>query len=143
MHLNSDNKLTEYLENHTEAKHDWEKYKKLKNHDPRVTRVGKFIRKYSLDELPQLINVLSGKMSLVGPRPYLAEELEGKDAFIDMIIRVKPGITGLWQISGRSELPFVERNSLDEYYIRNWSLWLDITILLKSIKVLFSRRGAY
>lgn len=143
MHLNSDNKLTEYLENHTEAKHEWERYKKLKNHDPRVTRVGKFIRKYSFDELPQLINVLSGKMSLVGPRPYLAEELEGKDAFIDMIIRVKPGITGLWQISGRSELPFVERNSLDEYYIRNWSLWLDITILLKSIKVLFSRRGAY
>ena len=143
MHLNSDNKLTEYLENHTEAKHEWEKYKKLKNHDPRVTKVGKFIRKYSLDELPQLINVLIGKMSLVGPRPYLAEELEGKDAFIDMIIRVKPGITGLWQTSGRSELPFEERNSLDEYYIRNWSLWLDITILLKSIKVLFSRRGAY
>jgi Undecaprenyl-phosphate galactose phosphotransferase WbaP len=143
MYTNSDKKLTEYLETDEDARQEWKKYKKLKNHDPRVTKVGKIIRKYSLDELPQLINVLIGNMSLVGPRPYLAEELKGKDAFIDMIIRVKPGITGLWQISGRSELPFEERNALDEYYIRNWSLWLDITILLKSIKVLLSRKGAY
>jgi len=143
MYMNSEAKLAEYLQTDREAQRQWSEFKKLKNHDPRVTRVGKIIRKYSLDELPQLINVLMGKMSLVGPRPYLAEELKGKDEFIDMIIRVKPGITGLWQISGRSELPFEERNALDEYYIRNWSLWLDITILLKSLKVLLSRKGAY
>ena len=143
MHPNRDDQLAEYIENHTEAKQEWEKYRKLRNYDPRVTRVGRFIRKYSLDELPQLFNVLLGNMSIIGPRPYLAEELEGKEDFIDMIIRVKPGITGLWQISGRSELPFEERNTLDEYYIRNWSLWLDISILLKSIKILIFRTGAY
>ena len=143
MHQNSDEKLDEYLEAHPEAKREWEEYKKLKNHDPRVTRVGRIIRRYSMDELPQLINVLTGKMSLVGPRPYIAEELAGKDSFMKILARVKPGITGLWQISGRSELPFEQRLDLDEYYIRNWSLWLDIVILLKSIKVLFSSKGAY
>jgi undecaprenyl-phosphate galactose phosphotransferase len=143
MHHNSDKKLYEYLENHPEAKEEWERYKKIKNHDPRVTRVGKWIRKYSLDELPQLINILRDEMSLVGPRPYLYEELKGKDTFISRIAKVKPGITGLWQISGRSELLFEQRIDLDEYYIRNWSLWLDIIILIKSVKVLFSSKGAY
>lgn len=143
MHVNCDEKLYDYLNNNLKAKEEWEKYKKLKNNDPRVTKVGKFIRKYSLDELPQLINVLLGNMSLVGPRPYLKEELSGKDTFKDILARVKPGITGLWQVSGRSELPFSERLNLDEQYIRNWSLWMDITIMVKSIKILFSRKGAY
>ena len=143
MYVNGDSKLDEYLSKNQNAKDDWEKYKKLKGYDPRVTKVGKLIRKLSLDELPQLFNVLFGTMSLVGPRPYLIKELEGKESFIDNITKVKPGISGLWQISGRSELPFEERLSLDEYYIRNWSLWLDISILLKSIKVLFSSKGAY
>jgi undecaprenyl-phosphate galactose phosphotransferase len=143
MYMNCDKKLTEYFSDHPESKKEWEKYKKIKNHDPRVTRVGRIIRKYSLDELPQLFNVLTGEMSLVGPRPYIAEELEGKEKFTKILSRVKPGITGLWQISGRSELTFDQRLDLDEYYIRNWSLWLDIVILLKSIKVLFSSKGAY
>ncbi len=143
MYLDSDTKLEEYLSNNSHARLEWDRYKKLKNHDPRVTKVGRAIRRYSMDELPQLFNVLIGNMSLVGPRPYLAEELKGKDVFTNTIAKVRPGITGLWQISGRSELPFEERIALDEYYIRNWSLWLDIVILLKSIKVLFSSEGAY
>ncbi len=143
MHTDGDKKLSRYFKTHPEAKKQWDKYKKLKENDPRVTRVGKFIRKFSLDEFPQLINVILGHMSLVGPRPYLPSELEGKDAFKSNIARVRPGITGLWQVSGRSELPFSKRIALDEYYIRNWSLWLDITILLKSLRVWFSNVGAY
>jgi len=143
MYIDNDTRLAEYLKNNPQAREEWNRYKKLKNHDPRVTHVGKFLRRYSLDELPQLFNVLQGKMSLVGPRPYLAKELEGKDTFKDVISLVKPGITGLWQISGRSELPFAKRISLDEYYIRNWSVWLDVTILLKSVKVWLSQKGAY
>lgn len=143
MYIDCDLKLDEYLTKNQKAKEDWEKFKKLKNNDPRITRVGKFIRKLSLDELPQLMNVLSGKMSLIGPRPYLIQELEGKESFITKISEVKPGISGLWQISGRSELSFEERLARDEYYLRNWSLWLDIIILLKSLKAVFSSRGAY
>lgn len=143
MFNNCDNKLYNYLNEHPEAKEEWKKYKKLKNHDPRVTRVGKLIRRFSFDELPQLFNVIAGKMSLIGPRPYLLKELDGKDLFINIVTTVKPGITGLWQISGRSDLPFEERLALDEYYIRNWSLWHEITILLKSLKIFLSGKGAY
>jgi Undecaprenyl-phosphate galactose phosphotransferase WbaP len=143
MYINSAKRLEECLKNNREASQEWRKYKKLKQSDPRVTRVGKIIRKYSLDELPQLFNVLQGKMSLVGPRPYLLEELKEKESFLKIMTKVKPGITGLWQSSGRSELSFEERMALDKYYINNWSLWLDITIVLKSIKVLFSKKGAY
>lgn len=143
MYLDSDSRLETYLRDNQAAKLEWNRFKKLKNFDPRVTRIGKFIRRYSLDELPQLFNVLLGQMSLVGPRPYLSEELAGKDIFKNTIAKVKPGITGLWQTSGRSELPFDKRIALDENYIRNWSLWLDIVILLKSIRVLFSSKGAY
>jgi len=143
MYTDGDKKLEAYLKSNKEAKKEWQKFKKLKSGDPRVTRVGKFLRRFSLDELPQLFNVLQGKMSLVGPRPYLLDELDGRDVFKDKIALVKPGITGLWQISGRSELPFEKRISLDEYYIRNWSLWLDITILFKSFMAWLSRKGAY
>lgn len=117
--------------------------KKLKNFDPQVTRAGMIIIKFGLDELPKLLNVVLGKMSLVGPRSYLQEELKDKDRIKDITAKVKSSITGFWQISERSELPFEKRISLNEYYIRNWSLWLDITILLKSLKVNFSRKGAY
>lgn len=143
MYMNSESKLVEYLDQNQEEKETWEKYRKLKTYDPRVTRVGRIIRKYSLDELPQLFNVLMGKMSLVGPRPYLSEELEANSSSINIISRVKPGITGLWQTRGRSEIPFEQRLALDEFYIRNWSLWLDITLLLKSFNVWFSGKGAY
>jgi undecaprenyl-phosphate galactose phosphotransferase len=143
MHVDGDSRLQDYLKDHPEAREEWEKYKKLKSSDPRVTRVGRIIRKSSLDELPQLFNIISGKMSLVGPRPYLSEELLGKESFVDRIAKAKPGITGLWQVSGRSELSFEERTALDDYYIRNWTLWLDLVILFRSIKVLFSGKGAY
>ncbi len=143
MYLDSPKRLTDYLESHPEVKQKWEEFKKLKDFDPRVTRVGRLIRTLSLDELPQLINVLKDEMSLVGPRPYLPEEIDSKDQISQMISRVKPGITGPWQVGGRSKLSFQQRRSIDEHYIRNWSLWLDIVILLKSIKAVLTRSGAY
>jgi Undecaprenyl-phosphate galactose phosphotransferase WbaP len=143
MYVDNETRLNQYLDKNPAAREEWNSHHKLKNHDPRVTGIGKIIRKFSLDELPQFFNVLWGNMSLVGPRPYLPEELTGKIEFIELISRVKPGMTGLWQISGRSDLTFEERMKLDEYYIRNWSLWLDIVILLKSARLLYSSKGAY
>ncbi len=143
MYLDSPKRLTDYLESHPEVKQEWEEFKKLKDFDPRVTRVGRLIRTLSLDELPKLINVLKDDMSLVVPRPYLHEEIDSKDQISQMISRVKPGITGPWQVGGRSKLSFQQRRSIDEHYIRNWSLWLDIVILLKSIKAVLTRSGAY
>lgn len=115
---------------------------KLKD-DPRVTPFGLFLRKTSLDELPQLWNVLRGEMSLVGPRPAMPEEVKRYQPWEKQRLGIKPGITGLWQVSGRSELDFTEWVRLDVYYIENWSFWLDIKILLKTIWVVFRRRGAY
>jgi len=143
MHVDSDRRLAKYLKSNPVASQQLGQYRKLRNGDPRITQVGKFIRKYSLDELPQFFNVLIGQMSVVGPRPYLLEELQNKEAFMNHVSRVKPGITGLWQISGRSELTFEERTALDEHYVRNWSLWLDIIILVRTVKVLLSSKGAY
>jgi exopolysaccharide biosynthesis polyprenyl glycosylphosphotransferase len=114
---------------------------KIKN-DPRVTRVGKFIRKTSIDELPQLWNVLKGDMSLVGPRPHLPEEVEKYDKHHKFVLSLKPGITGLAQISGRSGLDFEKENQLDTYYIENWSLSNDIKIILKTFKVVFTGKEA-
>lgn len=115
---------------------------KLKN-DPRVTSFGRFLRITSLDELPQFYNVLIGDMSLVGPRPAMEEEVKHYERWQRKRLGIKPGITGLWQVSGRSELDFMEWVRLDVYYIENWSLWLDIKILLKTIYVVFKRDGAY
>ena len=143
MYLDNDNRLNEYLQTHPEARIEWEHFRKLKNYDPRITRIGKLIRKWSIDELPQLFNVLKGEMSLVGPRPYLAEELDKIGQLYQIILSVTPGMTGFWQIQGRNILTFKERVFLDDYYIRNWSLWLDIVIILKTIKVIAKREGAY
>jgi undecaprenyl-phosphate galactose phosphotransferase len=143
MYQDNEKRLADYLASDSGARSEWSRYKKLKNHDPRVTRIGRIIRKFSLDELPQLFNVLRGNMSLVGPRPYLEEELQGRKQISETIARVNPGITGLWQISGRSEISFEERLNMDEFYVRNWSLWLDIVILLKSLRVWLSGKGAY
>jgi len=143
MYLEGDLKLNKYLKENPQIQIEWKKYQKIKGNDPRVTRVGRFIRKYSLDELPQLLNVLKGDMNLVGPRPYMPREKEKISKSYQIIARVRPGITGLWQVSGRNLLSFKERLLLDEYYIRNWSLWLDIVILLKTIKVFCTREGAY
>ncbi len=115
--------------------------KKLEN-DPRITEVGKFLRKTSLDEFPQFLNVLKGEMSLIGPRPYLPREMNDMGFYYDSIIQCKPGITGMWQANGRSEVSFEQRCKLDDYYFKNWSIWLDMTILFKTLKSVIYERGA-
>jgi lipopolysaccharide/colanic/teichoic acid biosynthesis glycosyltransferase len=112
---------------------------KIEN-DPRITRVGKFIRKYSIDELPNLFSVLIGNMSLVGPRAHLPEEVEKYRAHHRRVLEIKPGVTGLSQVSGRSDLNFEQEVKLDTWYIENWSLWLDVKILLKTIGVVLFPR---
>ena len=111
--------------------------------DPRITGAGKFLRRFSLDELPQIFNVFTGRMSMVGPRPPLPTEVKKYNEWHWKRLRVSVGITGLWQVSGRSQLPFDEMIKLDIFYIENWSLWLDIKILLKTIPVVISSKGAY
>jgi len=143
MYQDADERLQEILAQNAELREEWQRFQKIKGDDPRVTRVGRFIRKWSLDELPQLFNVLRGNMNLVGPRPYLAREKEIIGKSFRIIAAVKPGITGLWQIRGRNVLTFQERLLLDEHYIRNWSLWQDIVILIKTVRVLARREGAF
>ncbi len=143
MHIDNDKILSDYLEKNPAQKKEWEKYKKLKGDDPRITGMGKFLRKTSLDELPQIINVLKGEMSLMGPRPYLPREKKEMGDFAEIILSIKPGITGLWQVSGRNDLEFEKRLELDAWYILNWSVWLDIMILFKTVKVVINREGAY
>ena len=111
--------------------------------DPRVTKVGKFLRKTSMDELPQLINILLGQMSLVGPRPVTEPELVKYGEYKDYVLSVSPGLTGMWQVSGRSDTGYEERISFDTYYIQNWSIWLDIWILIKTVWVVLKGKGAY
>jgi lipopolysaccharide/colanic/teichoic acid biosynthesis glycosyltransferase len=111
--------------------------------DPRITRVGAILRRWSLDELPQLFNVLRGEMSLVGPRPPIPSEVEKYEDWQLGRLRAVPGLTGLWQVSGRSEVPFHDMVRLDLHYIRNWSLWLDFEILLRTIPAVLTNRGAY
>ena len=142
MHPNSEAVLRDYLATHPEAKEEWDRDHKLKN-DPRVTRIGKFLRRTSLDEIPQVWNVLRGEMSLVGPRPIVASEVCKYGNVFRKYSAVKPGVTGMWQVSGRSEISYDERVRLDEYYIANWSPWLDLYILAKTVWVLARRSGAY
>ena len=115
---------------------------KIKN-DPRITNLGKFLRKYSIDELPQLFNVLKGDMSLVGPRPHESEEVEKYKRGYKRLLNIKPGISGMAQVSGRSSLIFSEEAKLDIFYIENWSLFLDLIILIKTIKVIFKKEESY
>jgi lipopolysaccharide/colanic/teichoic acid biosynthesis glycosyltransferase len=115
---------------------------KIRN-DPRLTRVGRFIRRYSLDELPQLFNVLHGEMSLIGPRPNLPQEVDQYQEWMKKRLSVSPGLTGLWQVSGRSDLTFDEMVLLDIYYVENWSIGLDINILLRSVPAVLRAKGAY
>jgi Undecaprenyl-phosphate galactose phosphotransferase WbaP len=142
MRPNADQILKEYLASNAGARKQWEYDHKLKD-DPRTTAFGKKLRHCSLDELPQLWNVLKGEMSLVGPRPITEEELHRYGEDLDYYLFVRPGITGLWQTSGRNDTDYTSRIALDAWYVRNWSLWYDIVILLKTIKVVFSRKGAY
>jgi undecaprenyl-phosphate galactose phosphotransferase len=143
MYDNNNTILQEYLEKNPDAAKEWETYKKLKSYDPRVTPIGRFLRKTSLDELAQIINITKGEMSFVGPRPYLLEERKDIGEYEPLILEAKPGITGLWQVSGRNELPFEERVKIDAWYILNWSLWLDVFILFKTFKVVTKKHGAY
>jgi len=143
MYMDADSRLKEYLHQHPELQEEWDQYKKLKSLDPRVTRIGKFLRRFSLDEAPQILNVLKGHMSIVGPRPYLPREKQEIQQSAAIIFRVKSGLTGLWQIKGRNELNFETRLKLDEFYVRNWSFLLDITIILKSFGAVLKGKGAY
>ncbi|MBN2047983.1 MAG: undecaprenyl-phosphate galactose phosphotransferase WbaP [Anaerolineaceae bacterium] len=138
----ADQLLSAYLESHPEAKKEWALRQKLSD-DPRVTRVGKLLRKLSLDELPQVFNVLRGEMSLVGPRPIIEEEIPNYGRKFRLYQQVLPGLTGFWQVSGRNDLDYAQRVSLDEYYVRNWSIWFDFYILVKTMKVVISGKGAY
>ncbi|MFO7651008.1 MAG: exopolysaccharide biosynthesis polyprenyl glycosylphosphotransferase [bacterium] len=142
MFVHAENRLPEILARDPGARAEWERFARLTD-DPRVTGPGRFLRRFSFDELPQLLNVMRGEMALVGPRPYLPSEIGKVGPGIDTITRVRPGMTGLWQVSGRAELPFAERVLLDEYYIRNWSLWMDFSILLRTARAVFGARGAY
>ena len=141
MCMNADETLKEYLKNNEEARKEFKKYKKLKK-DPRITKVGKVLRETSLDEFPQLINVLLGNMSLVGPRPYLPREKEDMGEYYSSIIKVKPGITGYWQIRGRSKTSFNDRLKMDLQYVNNCSLKNDIKILFKTFAKVFKKDGA-
>ncbi|MFN4244856.1 MAG: exopolysaccharide biosynthesis polyprenyl glycosylphosphotransferase [Brevinematia bacterium] len=144
MYSDADDRLKEILEKDTHKREEWEKYRKLKN-DPRITRIGRIIRKFSIDELPQFINVLKGDMSIVGPRAITKEELEKyyKEEGKFYYYSVKPGITGLWQISGRNEMDYDFRVKTDIWYVENWSFWLDIVIILKTIPAVIKTEGAY
>lgn len=142
MRPDADKVLKELLKNDPVARSEWDKDFKLKN-DPRITAVGQFLRKTSLDELPQLINVVKGDMSLVGPRPIVEAELPRYGDQVGLYLQSKPGITGLWQISGRNDTTYTGRVALDAWYVQNWSLWYDIAILFKTVEVVFHKRGAY
>ena len=142
MCVNSSEVLESYLAANPEARAEWRKTHKLKS-DPRVTRVGEFLRRTSLDELPQLWNVVTGSMSLVGPRPIVAAEVEKYGEFFADYCMVKPGVTGLWQVSGRSQLSYPERVQLDRQYARHWTLFGDVKILCRTLSSVANQDGAY
>ncbi len=142
MFENSNDVLEYYLEQHPDLKEEWEKDHKLR-FDPRVTRIGRFIRKTSLDELPQVWNVIRGEMSLVGPRPIVTAEIVKYGPYYGLYSMVTPGITGLWQVSGRNNTTYDERVQLDAYYVRNWSPWLDMYLLIRTIRIVLFADGAY
>jgi Undecaprenyl-phosphate galactose phosphotransferase WbaP len=141
MYRDAEKRLMGLLEKDADAKEEYEKFWKLRN-DPRVTRVGRFLRATSLDELPQILNVIRGEMSLIGPRPYLPAEKGDLGEQVDTILLTKPGITGLWQVSGRSNTSYNYRILLDAWYVRNWNLWLDVVILIRTVKAVLNRDGA-
>lgn len=142
MYIDADKRLEQLLESSKEYKEEWERDFKLKN-DPRITSIGNFLRKTSLDELPQLINILKGEMSLVGPRPIVEAEIQKYGEYFSYFKSVKPGITGLWQISGRNDIEYNERVQLDVWYVKNWCVALDIQILIKTVLVVLCKKGSY
>jgi Undecaprenyl-phosphate galactose phosphotransferase WbaP len=139
---NADALLASHLAAHPELRTEWERDHKLRD-DPRITWLGRFLRRSSLDELPQLWNVLSGEMSLVGPRPIVRAEVERYTSRFHLYGKLKPGMTGLWQVSGRNDTTYDERVEFDSYYVRNWSVWLDLVILARTSWVVVFGKGAY
>lgn len=142
MHKDAESMLERHLRQYPHLRIEWERDLKLRE-DPRVTRVGGILRKTSLDELPQLWNVLIGEMSLIGPRPIVRDEVKKYGEIYELYKRVRPGISGLWQVSGRNNVGYAEQVALDSYYVRNWSVWLDLIILARTPGVVLLRRGAY
>lgn len=140
MCINADKKLKEYLDNNEDAKNEFEKTHKLQK-DPRITKLGNFLRKTSLDELPQMINILKGEMSFVGPRPVISEEVEEYGVNKDKFLSVTPGLTGYWQVNGRSNTTYEERMLMELYYVENCSLWLDTKIFFKTFITVFKKEG--
>ncbi|MBP3232632.1 MAG: undecaprenyl-phosphate galactose phosphotransferase WbaP [Anaerovibrio sp.] len=143
MYTDGDERLKQYLAENPDAAQEWKKYAKLRGYDPRVTKCGRWMRRFSLDELPQLINVLEGTMSLVGPRPYLPREKADIGENLDTIVLSKPGITGFWQVNGRNDVSFASRVAMDVWYVNNWSFPRDIMFLLKTVKIVIGKSGAY
>ncbi len=141
MVVGAEKKLEEYISENEELKQEYKKYKKL-GKDPRITKVGKLLRKTSLDEFPQFINILKGEMTLVGPRPYLPQEKEEMNGYFKSITSLRPGLTGLWQISGRSEVSFVDRLEMDMNYYNNRALKNDMKIIGKTIEKVIKKEGA-
>jgi len=137
---NAEAVLAEMMAKDPEIRAEYEREKKLHN-DPRITRIGNFLRKTSLDEFPQFLNVLRGEMSVVGPRPYLFTEIRDMGDKYGSIVKIKPGITGLWQASGRNDLPFDDRTVLDQYYVRNWTAWFDVIIIIRTLFAVLRRKG--
>jgi len=142
MAVDADEKLKKILESDPELRKEWEETHKLHN-DPRITRIGKFIRRTSIDEFPQLINILKDEMSLVGPRPIVHEEVEKYGEDYNRVFSVTPGLTGMWQVSGRSDANYTERVAYDIYYLQSWSVWLDLWIIFKTFGVVLNGKGAY
>ncbi|KXG85029.1 sugar transferase [Agrobacterium bohemicum] len=142
MVMNGDEVLRQYLAANPEAAEEWKATRKLKN-DPRVTAIGTVLRKLSLDELPQLINIIRGEMSVVGPRPVVDEELNYYESAASYYLSTRPGLTGLWQISGRNDVSYKERVDFDTQYVRNWSMMQDVSIIVKTIPAVCMSRGSY
>ncbi len=143
MQVNGDEQLATYLKANPQLAVEWDRYAKLKSHDPRLTPAGLFLRRWSLDEIPQIFNVLKGDMSLVGPRPYLLRERERIGEDLPTIVAARPGITGFWQVNGKNHVTLEDRVRLEVWYVRNWSLWLDIIILVKTFRTVLVREGTH
>ncbi|MBS3648590.1 sugar transferase [Pseudaminobacter sp. 19-2017] len=139
---NGDEVLSAYFAKNPQSREEWLATRKLQN-DPRVTRIGAVLRKLSLDELPQLFNILRGDMSIVGPRPVVKDELELYGAAADCYLKSRPGLTGLWQISGRNDVSYCTRVAFDRHYVENWSFLFDLKIIVKTVPAVFSSRGSY
>ena len=142
MVVDADEVFHQHLCEHPDDRAEWLGTHKLKN-DPRVTRVGRLLRRSSLDELPQLWNVLRGEMSMIGPRPIVEEEVPKYGPAFSLYVQVSPGLTGLWQVSGRNDTTYRQRTALDQEYILNWSLWKDLSVLLRTVRVVILGHGAY